>query len=297
MVQLQCHSPKPWYLRSKSQTGHKNQTKTSESFNWALKYNFIVQCLILPLTLPQHKISCYKAKVYFLLLLQYQIPELISTSMDRSSMPSIILSASPTLVLAMIAPAVITVSGFNFPIDPGPVIAPISHDHEMPLDQPVPQTSVSTTSLTTVSTGDTTTPLHDAPPSSLTPATLKPTKCCQVEKPSPVRENFDGRSRRTWKPVASKEVIPLMDSAAWESLPDWLDQSRDCLADEGLGLEWGQCIDAWMKFEQSFLLSEVSSVSGESLCFLLLDMFTYFLWSQCRLPEGKWRPPALSHGW
>jgi hypothetical protein len=105
--------------------------------------------------------------------------------------------SAPAVAGTALSPAVITVSGFNFPVDPGPMIASVSHDHEMPLDQPVQQTSVLTISLMTVSTGDTTTPLHDAPPASLTPATLKLTKGRRAKKPSPIRENFDSGSRRT----------------------------------------------------------------------------------------------------
>jgi len=143
-------------------------------------------------------------------------PATMTPTMTVTTHTSMPFSAQAVAGTAL-SPAVIMVSGFNFPIDPGPVISPVSHDHEMPLDQPVLQTSASTTSLTTVSIGDTTTPLHDAPPASLTPATPKPTKRRRAKKPSPVRENFDSGSRRTRKPVASKEVIPLTDSAARES--------------------------------------------------------------------------------
>ena len=60
----------------------------------------------------------------------------------------------------------------------------------------------------------------------------------------------------------TKEVIPLtMCRPADTELPEWLVTNYKCLADDGFGIGWSECIDLWVKFEKTKLLSHVIMVS------------------------------------
>ena len=70
------------------------------------------------------------------------------------------------------------------------------------------------------------------------------------------------RSHRNHCPPMTKEVIPLtMCRPADTELPEWLVTNYKCLADDGFGIGWSECIDLWVKFKKTKVLSHVIVVS------------------------------------
>jgi hypothetical protein len=80
----------------------------------------------------------------------------------------------------------------------------------------------------------------------------------KVQKEKTIPADSGGRGQRTRKAV-SKDVVPLTDSP--RAFPSWLKNVVEAATDLHLGTAWQLCVDAWLTFEKSFPLEEVTSVS------------------------------------
>ena len=72
-------------------------------------------------------------------------------------------------------------------------------------------------------------------------------------------ENLE-RSRRQRRPVASKEVVPVMARDK-----SWLCHSHAFLSESDYGPVWSDSVNLWRDFEQSLPLADLSSVSFHSI--------------------------------
>ena len=82
---------------------------------------------------------------------------------------------------------------------------------------------------------------------------------------------FDVQEKRTRKPAARGEIMPLTTKEAPVHLPEWFVLSQTYL-EEGLDVkEWRECLEAWVNMEKALGLSEVGSVR------LMMKSFTSLL--------------------
>ena len=93
----------------------------------------------------------------------------------------------------------------------------------------------------------------------------------KVQKEKTIPADSGGRGQRTCKAV-SKDVVPLTDSP--RAYPSWLKNVMEAATDLHLGTAWQLCVDAWLTFEKSFPLEEVTSVS---VFFVFKTILTSFI--------------------
>ena len=92
-----------------------------------------------------------------------------------------------------------------------------------------------------------------------------------VQKEKTIPADSGGCGQRTRKAV-SKDVVPLTDSS--RAYPSWLKNVMEAAMDLHLGMAWQLCVDAWLTFEKSFLLEEVTLVS---VFFVFKTILTSFI--------------------
>lgn len=78
-------------------------------------------------------------------------------------------------------------------------------------------------------------------------------------------EGFE-RSRRQRRPVASKEVVPIMARDK-----SWLSDSHTFLSESDFGLGWSKSISLWFDFKQGLPLADLSSVSTLAILLVVLN--------------------------
>jgi hypothetical protein len=75
----------------------------------------------------------------------------------------------------------------------------------------------------------------------------------------------DVQEKRTRKPAARGEIMPLTTKEAPVNLPEWFSLARTHLED-GLDVkEWKDCVETWVNMESTLGLSEVGSVRSISI--------------------------------
>ena len=123
-------------------------------------------------------------------------------------------------------------------------------------------------------------------------AGVKAASVSEAAKDAAVMIASNVQEKRTRKPAARGEIMPLTTREAPVHLPEWFVLSQTYLEEDLDVKEWRECLEAWVNMEKALGLSEVGSVRSMMKFFFSLLTTPFQAMSEHEMPPRNFEQMA-----